>query len=259
MLARHLLLLVSTAIACGGDDGPSGTATSSTTPTTAATQADDSGGSSSDASASTSVSTSADPTTSADDGSTSVASSIGDSGSSTGPGDTTGSPSSVCDDIAGADFIVPGSCDGPSGNTSTEVPRNGMFATSWFGCYFDDNGDIVQDASDNCEFACGDQGLCPGQDGPNCEANLQWFAADADRFGCGGRIRVTNCENGNSVVLVTLDRGPNCAVEMDCGAPVLDMSHDAMVYLFEGAIYGGCDLQAVVVEPVDESTELGPV
>ena len=124
-----------------------------------------------------------------------------------------------------------------------------------------DDGSIYMDPYDNCEFACGNQGLCPaGQDGPTCEANLRWFAADADRYGCGGRIRVTNCDNGKSVILVTLDRGPNCnTVEKACDAPVLDMSHDAMVYLFDGGIYGGCDHQAVVVEAVADDTQLGPV
>jgi hypothetical protein len=150
-------------------------------------------------------------------------------------------------------------CDGPSGNTTTEIPSNRMYSTSWFGCYREEDGSIYQDPYDNCEFACGDQGLCGGNPGPECEADLQWFAADADRYGCGGRIRVTNCDNGQSVVLVTLDRGPNCnSVEMECGAPVLDMSHDAMMHLFDGE-HGGCDLAAVVVEEVDENTPLGPV
>lgn len=140
------------------------------------------------------------------------------------------------------------------------MPRNNLFSTSWFGCYYDEGGELVQDPSDNCEFACGSQGLCDdGQSGPECEAGLQWFAADADRFGCGGRVRVTNCANGNQVVLVTLDRGPNCGVEMDCGTPVLDMSHDAMVYLFDGNEYGGCDQQLVVVEAVGADEPLGPV
>lgn len=140
------------------------------------------------------------------------------------------------------------------------MPPNNLFSTSWFGCYLGDDGEIVQDQSDNCEFACGPMGLCdPGASGPECEAGLQWFAADADRYGCGGRVRVTNCDNGNAVVLVTLDRGPNCGVEMDCETPVLDMSHDAMVYLFEGEEHGGCDHAVVVVEAVDEATPLGPV
>lgn len=185
----------------------------------------------------------------------------------TGPDvDTSGSAGSestgganVCDAVVGAELIPPASCDGPSGNTSTEVPANGLFSTSWFGCYYADDGSIVQDPSDNCEFACGPQGLCDaGASGPECEAELRWFAADADRYGCGGRIRVTNCDNGKSVVLATLDRGPNCGVEMDCETPVLDMSHDAMVFLFDGEEHGGCDHATVVVEAVDEGTALGP-
>jgi len=255
-------------LACGGDDGeratvgdPTSIGSASATETSTASSVDDDDGSDSGTmSASASATTPTTMTSADDDGSSSVASSITDTSGPVDTGSSTGPSSSVCDGIDGEDFIVPGDCDGPNGNTTTEIPANGMFATSWFGCYFGDDGDIVQDPGDNCEFACGDQGLCPRQDGPNCEANLQWFAADADRYGCGGRIRVTNCENGNSVVLVTLDRGPNCnSVEMECGAPVLDMSHDAMVYLFDGGIFGGCDLQAVVVEQVDETTALGPV
>ncbi|MFO0635411.1 MAG: hypothetical protein U0168_21410 [Nannocystaceae bacterium] len=178
----------------------------------------------------------------------------------TGAVESSGSGTDVCDGVAGEQPIPPSRCDGPSGNTSTEVPRNGIFSTSWFGCYYDEGGELVQDPSDNCEFACGSQGLCDaGQSGPECEAGLQWFAADADRFGCGGRMRVTNCDNGKQVVLVTLDRGPNCGVEMDCGTPVLDMSHDAMIHLFDGNEYGGCDQQLVVVEAVGDGEPLGPV
>jgi hypothetical protein len=178
----------------------------------------------------------------------------------TGTGDTA-PPPSLCDDVAGEMLVPPSTCDGPSGNTTTEIPANGLYSTSWFGCYLEDDGSIYQDPFDNCEFACGSQGLCPdGQDGPTCEANLRWFAADADRYGCGGRIRVTNCENGNAVVLVTLDRGPNCnTVEMACDTPVLDMSHDAMDHLFDGSFYGGCEHETVVVEAVDPGTPLGPV
>ena len=106
----------------------------------------------------------------------------------------------------------------------------------------------------------GSQGLCDSSlSGPECEAQIAWFSADADRFGCGGRIRVTNCDNGLSVVLAALDRGPNCpSVEQPCGAYTLDMSHPAMDYLFGGNFYGACELQAVFVEQVDPATELGP-
>lgn len=201
------------------------------------------------------VSSTSDDTSPPPDGTSDTTTSPPATGSDTAP------PPSLCDRVAGERLVPPSTCDGPSGNTSTEIPPNNLYSTSWFGCYFEDDGSIYQDPFDNCEFACGSQGLCPGgQDGPTCEANLRWFAADADRYGCGGRIRVTNCDNGNAVVLVTLDRGPNCnTVEMACDTPVLDMSHDAMDYLFDGAFYGGCELQTVVVEAVDAATPLGPV
>jgi len=208
-----------------------------------------------------------DPTTSSssaplDDSGTSSAATDGPDPSTTGPNGSTdtGTRPTLCDQAAGTALVPPVVCDGPNGNTTTEIPPNALYSTSWFGCYFDEGGEIVEDPFDNCEFACGNQGLCPaGQSGPECEANLRWFAANVDRYGCGGRIRVTNCANGNAVILTTLDRGPNCnSVEQECGTPVLDMSHDAMVFLFDGGIYGGCDHETVVVEPVPEDTPLGP-
>jgi hypothetical protein len=166
----------------------------------------------------------------------------------------------LCDGFDTEPLLTPSVCDASSGKTSSEIPGNGLYATSWFGCYRKDDGTVYKDPYDNCEFACGAMGYCPsGQSGPECEADLQWFAADADRYGCGGLIRVTNCHNGRSVVLVTLDRGPNCvSVEQSCDAPVLDMSYPAMVHLFEGTTHGGCDHARVVVEEVPEGTALGP-
>ena len=136
-----------------------------------------------------------------------------------------------------------------------------MYSTSWFGCYRDAAGTLVTDPSDNCEFACGNRGLCAAWlSGPECQAQLKWFSADADRFGCGARIKVTNCVNGRAVVLAALDRGPNCrSVEQAYGAPVIDMSWPAMTYLFEGRTYGGADKKRVVVEVVGASAVLGPV
>ena len=266
MSSRSLVLLAVPVAACftGVDPRPPGAETLDPTAGPGTTSASSFGADSSSSAASSAVTTATSPSTSAADGQdTAPADGTASTTAVTNPttaSETTGAPASVCDDVAGEELIPPSACDGPSGYTSTEIPPNGLFSTSWFGCYFDDAGDIVQDPGDNCEFACGSQGLCPGQDGPSCEANLRWFAADADRYGCGGRIRVTNCENGNAVVLVTLDRGPNCnSVEMACDTPVLDMSHDAMDHLFEGSFYGGCEHQVVVVEAVDAATPLGPV
>ena len=165
----------------------------------------------------------------------------------------------ICQGVASASFEPPTNCNGPSGNTTKQVPSNHVYSTSWFGCYKKPDGTIFQDPTDNCQFACGSKGLCPaGQSGPDCEANLKWFSADADRYGCGARIRLTNCVNGKQVVVAALDRGPNCPTEKSFGVPVIDMSHDAMIYLFDGKEYGGSDKKRIVVEPVDMATPLGP-
>ena len=169
--------------------------------------------------------------------------------------------SPLCDGAATAPFEPPTSCDALSGNTTTTRPANSIYSTSWFGCYRDDSGRLVTDPYDNCQFACGSRGVCSGAlTGPECQAELAWFAAGADRFGCGQRIRVTNCANGRAVVLAVLDRGPNCrTVEKAYGAPVMDMSHPAMTHLFEGRTYGGRDFQRVVVETAASDAPLGPV
>ncbi len=177
------------------------------------------------------------------------------------PTDTGPSIDALCAGVDAASFQPPSVCDASSGNTSTEIPKNRIYSTSWFGCYRKTDGTIFKDPTDNCLFACGNKGLCAsGLTGPECEASLEWFAADADRYGCGARIRVTNCANKKQVVLVTLDRGPNCkSVEKPIGAPVLDMGHSPMVYLFDGKTYGGSDKKRVIIEPVAATTPLGPV
>jgi len=179
----------------------------------------------------------------------------------TGGGDEEPPPVAGCDGFDTEPLLRPVKCDGPGGNTTSTIPSNGLYSSSWFGCYRKADGTLYKDPYDNCEFACGSKGYCPtGQSGPECEANLMWFAADADRYGCGGLIRVTNCQTGRSVVLVTLDRGPNCnSVEKSCSTPVLDMSRPAMEYLFDGKLYGGCDHKRVLVEKVAAGTPLGPV
>lgn len=184
-----------------------------------------------------------------------------DAPTDTAPTDTGPSIDALCAGVDTASFQPPSVCDASSGNTSTEIPKNRVYATSWFGCYRKTDGTIFKDPTDNCLFACGNKGLCAsGLTGPECEASLEWFAADADRYGCGARIRVTNCANKKQVVLVTLDRGPNCkSVEKPIGAPVLDMGHSPMVYLFDGKTYGGSDKKRVIIEPVAATTPLGPV
>jgi hypothetical protein len=84
-----------------------------------------------------------------------------------------------------------------------------------------------------------------------------YYAADADRFGCGTKIHVTNPENGKSAVLIVIDRGPNCSIENLVDYWVLDMSYPASYHLFGGPTSATerADVQVVVVDP---STPVGP-
>src|SRR5687768_8441323 len=139
-ISGNLLLAVITS-ACGAD-GPSRQSATAYDPTTTVdptSGGDDSTSTSSasDATSSTSQSTS---TTASGDTSTSVDPTNATITTATTSESTGGS--SACDGIDGAELIPPVSCDGPSGNTSTEVPPNGLFSTSWFGCYFGEDGEI---------------------------------------------------------------------------------------------------------------------
>ena len=150
------------------------------------------------------------------------------------------------------------SCGGTWGTSKME--DGGYYATS-FGCWLDANGDPHSDPGDNCIPACladaKSSGLCTGLSGPACEQKVQWFAADAGRFGCLARLRVTNPANGKSVVVVSLDLGPSCSVESQVDDGVLDLSYPTTNYLF-GDQVGVVEKKGVHVVEVDASTPLGP-
>jgi D-alanyl-D-alanine carboxypeptidase len=151
------------------------------------------------------------------------------------------------------------SCGGTWGTTKA---ANGDYYTTAFGCWKDANGTSHQDAGDNCIPACLSQakssGLCAGMTGPQCEESVNWYAADAGRFGCLARLRVTNPANGKSVVVVALDYGPNCSIEKQVSHAAIDMSSPANQYLF-GSDQGIVDKAKVHVVEVAASTPLGPV
>lgn len=150
-----------------------------------------------------------------------------------------------------------------SGTTGYHVPPDGHFYTTSFGCWVDEQGNDRGDPSDNCIPWCqsGDASgyaeHCAGLSGPECERQIRWYAADADRFGCFSRIRATNPDNGKSVVLLVMDRGPNCYVERKVDHWVLDMSYPASIYLF-GEPTSAEERAGVIVEPVSSTTPLGP-
>lgn len=173
-----------------------------------------------------------------------------------------------------------GACTATSHQTSDESTRgnkaavtdcNGLYGTTpapdgeydgtSFGCWVDASGNGHSDQGDNCIPSCiaqAQQADCAGLDGPSCEKQINWYSADAARFGCLARIQVTNEANGKAVVLMALDNGPNCKLERAIDKPLLDMSGAATEYLFGGEV-GYKDGASVHVDVVDPSTPLGPV
>jgi len=176
-----------------------------------------------------------------------------DSGTTTGPADG-GAEASAPE--AGA----PWTCTGSYG---TAKASSGDYYLTAFGCWKDAAGVSHGDAADNCIPTCLAQakaaGLClPGDTGKNCEERVTWFTADAARFGCLARLKVTNPANGKSVIAVALDFGPSCtSVEAKVKKEVLDASGRVDRFLF-GSDQGVLDRSLVHVTEVAASTPLGP-
>lgn len=149
----------------------------------------------------------------------------------------------------------PWSCGGLAGTTTNAA---GTYYTTSFGCWVDDSGAARGDSADDCVPACSLSSIgCAGMTGPACERYLNWYAAGADRFGCGTKIKVTNPDNGRSAVLIVIDRGPSCTIERTVNHWVLDMSYRASYYLFGGPT-AASERADVQVEVVDPSTPIGP-
>lgn len=155
------------------------------------------------------------------------------------------------------------------GTAGTHPSPSGSYYTTTFGCYVDSNGTAHGDPGDNCVPWCmtgaASQGrsaqwdaLCGGMSGPDCERSVNWYSADADRFGCGARIRVTNSTTGKSAVVAVIDRGPACWVESKVDHWGLDLSHPASQYLFGGQT-AITEKAEVIAEEVSTDTPLGPV
>ena len=155
---------------------------------------------------------------------------------------------------------APWTCTGSYG---TQKASSGDYYLTAFGCWKDAAGVSHGDAADNCIPTCLAQakaaGLClPGDTGKNCEERVTWFTADAARFGCLARLKVTNPANGKSVIAVALDYGPSCtSVEAKVKKEVLDASGRVDRFLF-GSDQGVLDRALVHVTEVAASTPLGP-
>lgn len=152
------------------------------------------------------------------------------------------------------------SCPGSYGTTKA---RDGDYYVTAFGCWKDAQGASHGDGQDNCIPSCLAQaksaGLClPGDTGKQCEERVTWYTADAARFGCLARLKVTNPANGKSVIAVALDFGPSCtSVESKVQKAVLDASGRVDRQLF-GSDQGVLDRSLVHVVEVASSTPLGP-
>jgi hypothetical protein len=151
-------------------------------------------------------------------------------------------------------------CTGSYGKTKVD---DGDYYLTAFRCWRDANGVEHTDPGDNCIPSCLAQavaaGLCdPNGTGKDCEEKFTWYTADAARFGCLARLRVTNPTSGASVVALALDFGPACSVENGVSHAVLDASGRIDRLLF-GADQGAVDRALVHVVEVDPSTPLGPV
>lgn len=151
------------------------------------------------------------------------------------------------------------SCTGTWGTTQ---PSDKKYFITAFGCWVDAAGVKYGDSGDNCIPGClselRSKGYCSSsQTGKQCEEKLTWFTADAGRFGCGTKVKVTNPANGKSAVAIAIDYGPACWVERSVKTPLLDASGRVNRYLF-GQDHGASDKAAVTVEVVPSSTPLGP-
>ena len=218
---------------------------------------------------SSSSSSSGDTTSGGTSGGTS-----GESGSSSGDG-TSGSSSGFpsLPDIGGsAGEPTPGdsgNASSPEGNwtcpgiTGKVIPSDGTYWMTTFGASDATQGTTCDDAGDNCIGACNaqaaQQGFCSQSEVNKpaiCERNAKWFVADADRYGCGSRVKVEM--NGKAVVALVIDRGPNCRIERQKSAAVLDASPAVNTYLSGRAQNGVGGAQVHVTEVVGD-TPLGPV
>jgi hypothetical protein len=151
-------------------------------------------------------------------------------------------------------------CTGSYGKTKA---ANGDYYITAFGCWLDAAGVEHTDPGDNCIPSCLAQakaaGLCdPNGTGKDCEEKITWYTADAARFGCLARLRVTDPATGKAVIAVALDFGPSCTVESGVSKAVLDTSGRIDRYLF-GADQGATDRTLVHAVEVDPSTPLGPI
>ena len=89
-------------------------------------------------------------------------------------------------------------------------------------------------------------------------ADGTWFyAANAQRFTCGQRVRITDEARTHCVIAQVADIGPNACVEEAGGRAIWDMSPLAAQELYGVSSVGWSEHRAVRGAPVDASNPLG--
>ncbi|MEZ4408768.1 MAG: hypothetical protein R3A52_20195 [Polyangiales bacterium] len=89
-------------------------------------------------------------------------------------------------------------------------------------------------------------------------ADGRWlYIADAWRFGCGAKVRVTNPRTGRWCVAEVADVGPNICVERAARRPIIDASPVITRELFNASSAGWSDRITVRAEMVPRDTPLG--
>ncbi len=85
-----------------------------------------------------------------------------------------------------------------------------------------------------------------------------YYAANAQRYACGQRIRLVNPARTTCVIVQVADIGPNLCVEAAGERAIWDVSPLAAMELLGGTGFGWSDHEAVYGAPVGSANPLGP-
>ena len=85
-----------------------------------------------------------------------------------------------------------------------------------------------------------------------------YYAANAQRFSCGQRVRIVDAARSACVILEVADVGPSACVEEAARQPIWDVSPLAAQHLVGASSVGWSEHRGVWGAPVDAGNPLGP-